>query len=404
MVFSIRKGLVNEMHTSRSMAPLARVGIIGGGQLGRMMIYRAKKLGLEVSVLDASSAAPSAALADRFIAGSLYDRDAIRELAAGSDLVTYEIEHLDVGALDELEASGKPVFPAASVLRTIQDKFLQKRTFAEAGVPVPRFAPLDVGDDLDRARRDIRSFGLPCVQKARTGGYDGRGVAVMRSEDDLGAPIAGSTLLEELVEVESELAILIARGADGAVEVYPPVGMRFKAGANVLEWLEAPADVAQEVAARAREVAVRTVEVLGAVGIVAVELFVDRRGEILVNEVAPRPHNSGHFTIEACSTDQFEQHLRAVCGLPLGSPRQHTPAVMINLLGAAGYSGAPVVEGLDAVLRIEGASFHWYGKAETRPDRKMGHVTVLAPSLATARERARRVTELIRVIGEQKNG
>jgi len=386
------------------MSPLLRVGIIGGGQLGRMMIYRARKLGMQISVLDESNLAPAAALADRFVQGSLYDPAAIRRLAEGCDVITYEIEHLHVDVLSALESEGMTVRPSPAVLKTIQDKWVQKRVLCDAGVSVPRFAVVDTSADAPAAAEQISAFGLPCVQKARTGGYDGRGVLVIESQQQLSRLIAGESMVEELIPVRSEVAVIIARATDGALATYPLVGMRFRPGANVLEWLEAPADVDLDVAHRLRAEAVKAVEAIGGVGIFAVELFVDTDGRVLVNEIAPRPHNSGHFSIEACVTDQFEQHLRAICGLPLGDTTLLSDAVMINLLGEPGSHGRPVIEGLDEILSLPGVQFHWYGKAETLPNRKMGHVTVLAADLGRARAIARKVEDTVRIRGEHVDG
>ncbi len=382
------------------------VGILGGGQLGRMLIYRAKKLGMSVAVLDESPDAPAARLADRFVQGSLYDASAIRKLAEGCDVVTCEIEHLDTAALGELERSGVVVHPSSLVLSAIQDKYRQKRLLSDAGVPVPRFVSLTESDEADPMRTiaRIREFGLPCVQKLRTGGYDGRGVLVIQGEKELAGLLKGSTMIEEHVAVEAEIAVIVARGRDASVATFPVVGMRFLTGANILEWLEAPADIDAQCAARATAIARRAVEALDGAGVFAVELFVTAAGEIFVNEVAPRPHNSGHFTIEACLTDQFEQHLRAICGLPLGATGQLAPAVMLNLLGDVGSRGVPIVEGLNEALALPGVSFHWYGKTDTRPHRKMGHITVLAATIEQARRTAARVKELVRVRGEERDG
>jgi len=382
------------------MSPLLRVGIVGGGQLGRMMIYRARKLGMEVSVLDESISAPAAVLADRFVQGSLYDPAAIRKLAEGCDVITYEIEHIDADVLSALESEGIAVRPSPAVLKTIQDKWVQKRVLRGAGVSVPRFAVVDTGTGAPSAAEQLKAFGLPCVQKARKGGYDGRGVLVVEQEQQLSRLLPGETMVEELITVRTEVAVIIARATDGALATYPLVGMKFRSHANVLEWLEAPAEVDSDVAERLRAEAVRAVEAIGGVGIFAVELFVDTDGRVLVNEIAPRPHNSGHFSIEACITDQFEQHLRAICGLPLGDTTLLSDAVMINLLGEPGSHGRPVIEGLDEILSLPGVQFHWYGKAETRANRKMGHVTVLAADLAHARLIARRVQDTVRIRGE----
>ncbi|WP_455382934.1 5-(carboxyamino)imidazole ribonucleotide synthase [Salinispira pacifica] len=380
--------------------PLATIGIVGGGQLGRMMIYRAKKLGMRVAVLDSSDAAPAAALADRFIKGDLYDGDAILRLAEGCDVVTCEIEHLDASALHLLERSGVAVHPASRVFAVIQDKYEQKRLLAAAGVPVPRFELLPEEAPATELAGAIRRFGIPCVQKLRTGGYDGRGVMELQTEEDVARRLPGASMVEERVSIARELAVIVACGRDGGTATYPVVDMRFRPGANVLDTLEAPAQLDAETARRSVETAVKAADALGGFGIFAVELFVTEVGEVLVNEIAPRPHNSGHFTIEACVTDQFEQHLRAICGLPLGSTRQLNPAITINLLGEEGSRGRPVVRGLGNALRLPGVSFHWYGKSAVHPGRKMGHVTVLAESLAKARATAAEVSRLIRVEGE----
>ena len=371
-----------------------------------MLIYRAKKLGMSVAVLDESRDAPAAQLADRFVQGSLYDAAAIRKLAAGCDVVTCEIEHLDAAVLGELERTGVVVHPSSLVLSTIQDKYRQKRLLSDAGVPVPRYVSLTESAEADSQgmMSRVREFGFPCVQKRRTGGYDGRGVQVIRGKEDLPSLLTGSTMLEEYVELEAEIAVIVARGNDGSVATYPVVGMRFLAGANILEWLEAPAEIDTQCEPRAIAIAKRAVEALGGAGVFAVEMFVTPAGGIFVNEIAPRPHNSGHFTIEACLTDQFEQHLRAICGLPLGATRQLAPAVMLNLLGETGYCGVPILEGLEEALALPGVSFHWYGKAETRSHRKMGHVTVVAATLEQARRTAARVKELVRVRGEDRDG
>lgn len=391
--------------------PVRRLGVIGAGQLGRMMIYRAKPLGLHVSVLDASPDAPAASLADRFVRGDLYDPDALAELAGGCDVLTCEIEHFDVDAVERLsQNAGVAVHPAPRVLRIIQDKLIQKQTLEAAGVPVPRFdalPPAPTGE-ASNARpagalvRAIRSFGFPCVQKARHGGYDGRGVAVLPAESDINSCLGGETMIEEQVDIRKEVAVLIARDRERNLRVYPLVEMVFDPVANVLTLLRAPARVPDGVRRRSVDAATGAVEALGGVGIFAVELFWTDDDRILVNEVAPRPHNSGHFSIEACVTDQFEQHIRAVCGLPLGATDLVRPAAMINLLGAGNAHGAPVIHGLREVLALPGVKFHWYGKSAVRPYRKMGHVTVLAEDAEEAAALAARVAGIVRIGGTQE--
>lgn len=376
--------------------PNVIVGIIGGGQLAKMMVQKGKKLGFTMHVLDPSENSSAGQLADREVVGSFHDRDALARLAAGCDFLTYDIEHIDTGALLELEAAGHRIHPAPHLLGVIQDKLAQRRFFAEAGVPQPRFVAADTPDEETRA-----DFGYPLVQKLRRGGYDGRGVAVLHDPDD--EPLSGPSLLEELVPIRMELAVMVARGQDGDLRAYPPVEMEFDARTNILDFLVAPARVEPRVAAAARDIAVDAVRALGGVGIFGVELFLDRDDRILLNEVAPRPHNSGHYTFEACVTSQFEQHLRAVVGLPLGSTEQMRPAVTLNLLGEPDAAGRPRLLGLEEALAIDGVSVHVYGKAETRPHRKMGHVTVLDTDIERAHAKALEVRSILRMTAEESH-
>lgn len=383
------------MNIERLPCPLAKLGIIGGGQLGKMTAVEAKKLGLEVIILDPAPNSPAGQIADRQIIGSFTDPVKLRELVAQCDVTTYDIEHIDTTVMKEIAAQGAQIHPSPQLLEIIQDKLVQKEVLAAAGLPVPEFRRLDATDAAAFAE-----FGYPLAQKARKGGYDGRGVALLRTPADLDKALSGPCMVERLVDVEQELAVMVARGLDGEVCAYPVVEMVFDPRANILDLLLAPARIPQEVAAEAQALAVRTVEALNGVGVFGVELFLSRCGELLVNEVAPRPHNSGHYTIEACVTCQYEQHLRAITGLPLGSTDQLRPAAMINLLGEPGYSGVPVVEGLRQALAIPGVSVHIYGKQETRPFRKMGHVTVLDQDLERARLKALRVKELLKIKSE----
>ncbi|MEI8096240.1 MAG: 5-(carboxyamino)imidazole ribonucleotide synthase [Spirochaetales bacterium] len=365
---------------------LPRIGLIGGGQLARMLIYRNAKLGFHFTVLDPDAAAGAAPLADRFLQGSLYDREALTALVTTCDVTTYDIEHCDTEVLAELEAQGHVILPSPRLLQTVQDKVLQKQLYLSKGLPVAPF--------VNKTWHDLAPEDFPVVQKARRGGYDGRGVAVLRSAAD--QPLTGDTYLEALVTYEKELGVMVARSASGETVVYPPVEMLFDPHWHICTEIVAPAPVSPAVEARARELAVAVVEALGGVGVFGVELFLTATG-LVVNEVAPRPHNSGHYTMEACQVCQFENHLRAVAGLPLGQPGFFTPAAMVNLLGQG--SGTTVVAGLKEALAVPGFSLHLYGKTQCRPGRKMGHFTVTAPSPALALATARRINETFQVTG-----
>jgi 5-(carboxyamino)imidazole ribonucleotide synthase len=379
--------------------PIARVGIVGGGQLARMLVRAASRLGCECVVLDPYEHSPAGHVAARQIVGRFDDPAKLRELVEACEVTTFDLEDVDAGVMQALVDEGNVVHPAPSLLATIQDKLLQKRAFESAGIPVSPFVEVDPADTDAFA-----DFGYPLVQKARRGGYDGRGVAVLRSADDLDGVLPVPSFVERFIPCEKELAVMVARSEAGDARAYPVVEMTFKEGANVLDALFAPARVADDVAERAQALARRCVEALDGVGVFGVELFYSPDGdeELIVNEVSPRTHNSGHYTIEACLTDQFEQHLRAVLGLPLGATEQMWPAVMINLLGEAGASGPAWVEGLDEALATDGVSVHLYGKTETRPGRKMGHITVVDSDLEAASKKAARVAGVMRVTAKEK--
>jgi len=376
--------------------PVARIGIIGGGQLGRMMAKAAKRLGCTCVVLDPTPDCPAGQVSVNQIVADSHDPAALRELAESVDVTTFDIEDIDAAALAELAGAGHRIHPSPHLLADIQDKLTQKQVLTAAGIPNAEFVGVDAPDGETFAR-----FGYPLVQKARRGGYDGRGVAVLKNAAAFGHALPVPSLIERFVTAEKELAVMVARDQDGDMRCYPPVEMCFRSGENILDMLLAPARVAAEVASGARDLAMRTVEALGGVGIFGVEMFLAGDGQLLVNEVAPRTHNSGHYTIEACITDQFEQHLRAITGLPLGATDLLAPAAMINLLGAPGYRGRPMIRGLRAALAIPGVSVHLYGKAETRPYRKMGHVTVLDADIEQARAKAERVRDLMAITGDE---
>ncbi len=375
--------------------PVARIGIIGGGQLGRMMVKAAKRLGCTCVVLDPEPGSPAGQVAGHQIVGGYHDPAKVRELAKSSDVVTFDLEDIATETLIELETEGKRVSPSPRLLAIVQDKLAQKRLLRDAGIPTAEFIESPSADETTFAE-----FGYPLVQKARRGGYDGRGIAVMRSAADFANHLPVPALIERFVPATKELAVLVARGKDGECRSYPTVEMMFRSSDNILDMLLAPADLDPDTYAAAQQLGIRTVQAMNGVGIFGIEMFLTHAGELLVNEVAPRTHNSGHYTIEACVTDQFEQHLRAVLGLPLGATDLLIPAAMINLLGAPGSQGRPVINGLSAALAISGVCVHFYGKASTKPMRKMGHVTVLDQDLNAARDKARRVRALMTITGE----
>jgi 5-(carboxyamino)imidazole ribonucleotide synthase len=375
--------------------PVARIGIIGGGQLGRMMVKAAKRLGCTCVVLDPTPGSPAGQVAGHQIVGDFHDPARLRELTESCDVTTFDIEDIDAETLIELEREGRRIDPAPGLLAIIQDKLTQKEALAAAGIPTAPFIPMP-----EPSPEAFAAFGYPLVQKARRGGYDGRGVVILGDATDYPERLPVPSLLERFVPATKELAVLVARGRDGDCRCYPVVEMCFRPEQNILDMLLAPADLDAATAAAAATLARRTVEALGGIGVFGIEMFLTEAGELLVNEVAPRTHNSGHHTIEANITDQFEQHLRAVVGLPLGATDQLSPAAMINLLGAPGHRGRPVIKGLAAALAIPGVCVHIYGKAATSPFRKMGHVTVLDANLAAARRKAEQVRGLIEITGE----
>ena len=362
--------------------PLAKVGLIGGGQLGRMTIKAAKRLGATCTVLDPDDHCPACQLAAKQLVAGYYDADAIRQLSNEVDVLTFELEDIDADTLASLEAEGKAVYPSSAVLKTIQDKLVQKQFLADNGIPTSEFI------EANKPSPELfEKFGYPLVQKARRGGYDGRGVAIMKTADSFDKHLPVPSLLERFVKAEKEIAILVARSTKGEVKTYPPVEMVFN-DENMLDVLLAPAQISSTVEQEAQRIAEKTVEALNGVGIFGVEMFVTEDGQVLVNEIAPRTHNSGHHTIEANITDQFEQHLRAILGLPLGSTETLCPAAMVNLLGAPGETGKPELRGLDETLSISGVNLHLYGKNKTSPYRKMGHITILDKDIKQAAEKA----------------
>ncbi len=361
------------------------LGILGGGQLGKMMLYTTRKFDIRTKVLDPSPDAPGQFGAHEFQVGSLQDYDTVMEFAKDCDTVCIEIEAVNVQALRDLRAQGKKVHPNPDSLELIQDKTKQKQFYADHHIPTSRFEMLGSRADFDAARK---RWPLPFVWKAATGGYDGFGVVVCREEADTTNIPDAPGMLEAFVDFELEVSVIVARNESGEVKTFPVADQEFHPTANQVEYVLCPTVLSQEMQQKAEAIAKKTAEAYDICGLLAVELFVTKDGEILVNEVAPRPHNSGHHTIEACYTSQFEQHVRAVLDLPLGSTELKTAGVMANLVGAEGFTGDVVYDGYDELLSEPGVNIHIYGKAQTRPFRKMGHVTVVAKDRDEARKRA----------------
>lgn len=372
-----------------------KVGILGGGQLGRMFIQEALNYDLHVHILDPNDQCPCAAISHEFTHGSLQDFDTVYRFGKDKDVVTIEIEHVNVDALEQLEKDGVRVYPQPSLIRMIQDKGLQKEFYRKNNIPTAPYRLIDSEKELT-ANTDF----LPFVQKVRTGGYDGRGVQAMTSTSDYSKALIGPSVLEQFVDFEKELSVIVSRNSKGQIAAYPVVELSFNPIANLVEFLFAPAAVSPEVEEKATAIAKTIIEKMDMVGLLAVELFLTKNGDILVNEVAPRPHNSGHQTIEANFTSQYEQHMRSILNLPLGSTEATMASVMVNLLGEEGHQGRAKYAGLETVISWEGVYPHLYGKLDTKPFRKMGHVTIVNKDLDKAKEIAYQVKDTLKVISE----
>lgn len=379
---------------------LTKVGVLGGGQLGKMLALAAGNWHLPMYFLDESSGFPAGPFAADFTEGSFKDYDAVYNFGKKVDVLTIEIEHVNTDALLQLEKEGLTVHPKPSALNIIKDKGLQKQFYQANQLPTSDFQLFDSEKDVLQAI-EKQAITFPFVQKTRTAGYDGRGVSIIRSEADLKTKLLpDACLVEELIDFEKELAVIVARNESGEVVAFPTVEMDFNAEANLVEFLVCPAQIEPRLAQEAEALAKKVIEAYDICGLLAVELFLTKDHQLLINEVAPRPHNSGHHTIDSCYTSQFEQHLRSILNLPLGSTKIKSPSVMVNLLGEPGYTGDVFYKGLNECLAIEGVNVHLYGKATTKPFRKMGHVTVLGETVEEAKEKARKVQQRLKVVSE----
>lgn len=368
------------------------IGILGGGQLGRMLIQKGIDWNLNFSVLDPDAQAPCRDIST-FTHGKLTDHDKVISFGASCDMLTIEIENVNAAALRELEKIGKKVFPQPRVISLIQDKRLQKQFFTDHGIPTAEYV-------LTNNRQDVlanKNF-IPAVNKLRREGYDGRGVQVLRSESDLSKAFDAPGILERLIDFEKEISVIVARNEQGQISAYPAVEMVFHPEANLVEYLFSPARISESVSKQADSVARKVIDTLDMVGLLAVEMFVTKEGKVLVNEVAPRPHNSGHQTIEGNITSQYEQHLRAILNLPLGDTSATSPSAMINILGEEGHSGPARYVGMEEILKMPGVYIHLYGKNLTKPFRKMGHITILDADMESLQKKANFVKATLKVV------
>ena len=369
-----------------------KLGILGGGQLGRMFIQSAMSYGTPIHILDPNPNCPAANLCDSFTQGSFNDYDTVFDFGSGMDVLTIEIENVNTEALFQLEREGVKVFPQPHIIKLIKDKGVQKQFYKDNNIPTADF---ELCDSLEEVEQKAT---FPIVQKMRKGGYDGKGVQILKSPEDLEDAFDVASLLEEKIDFVKEVSVIVARNEKGEIRSYPTCEQEFNPEANLVEFLFSPAKISQETEKQAQGIAKTIIEKLKMVGLLAVEFFVLEDGSLIVNEMAPRTHNSGHHTMECNYTSQFEQHYRSVMNFPLGSTEIIQPGVMINLLGDKNHTGTPVYEGINEVMKQEGVYVHLYGKTETKPFRKMGHITVVNPDLDKAIANAREVAKSVKVV------
>ncbi len=376
-----------------------KLGILGGGQLGKMLLYNTRKFDIYTCILDPSKDAPARLACDEFTQGDLMDYDTVYNFGTSKDLVTIEIENVNVEALEALQNEGIKVYPNPETLKTIQNKAKQKLFYTDHDLPTAPFSRFAYSAEIKDA---IENGGiqLPFVWKSAQFGYDGMGVKVIRNVEDLNGLPNVECIAETLIPFKNELAVIVARSSKGDLSTYPVVEMEFHPEANQVEYVICPARIPDAIAKKAELVALKTAAAYEHVGLLAVEMFLTQDDEILINEVAPRPHNSGHYSIEASYTSQFEQHLRAILGLPLGRTESKVAGVMVNLVGAENHTGNVVYKNIESIMAMDGVTPHIYGKKQTRPFRKMGHVTIVDEDINTARQIAERVKNTIEVVSE----
>lgn len=372
-----------------------QIGVLGGGQLGRMLIQAANSFDIQLHMLDPDPTAPCSQIAYSFQVGSLTDYNTIMAFGQDKDLLTVEIENVNTDALRTLEKQGVKVYPQPHILELIRDKGLQKQFYLDNGIPTAPFVYCEASLPPENP------FGYPVVHKLRTGGYDGKGVNIIQEASQLSTSFIEPSIFEACIPFTKELSVIVARNEAGQTRCFPLVECEFNPEANLVEFLFSPAAVSTEIEVQANAIAIDIIEKLDMIGILAVELFLTAEGELLVNEIAPRPHNSGHHTIEIACCSQFEQHLRAILNLPLGDTNLHSAGAMLNLVGEKGQEGPVHYEGLEEILKIPGVHPHLYGKAQTKPFRKMGHITISAGHMNEVRAKAQIVKDTIKVLAKK---
>ena len=376
-----------------------KLGVLGGGQLGKMLLTETQKFDIYTLILDKNPEAPCAQICNEFHQGDLFDFDTVYNFGKKVDVLTIEIENVNIDALDKLEAEGLTIYPKPANLRIIQNKARQKLFYKDYQIPTADFSHYAFLEELKHSyENNIIEF--PFVWKSAQFGYDGTGVKVVRTYEDLQSLPEGECIAEKLIPFKNELAVIVARNSNGSVRTYPVVEMEFHPEANQVEYVICPARIDSKVAEKAREIALKVASSFDFVGLLAVEMFQTTDDQILVNEVAPRTHNSGHYSIEASYTNQFEQHVRSILNLPLGNTESKVAGIMVNLVGEEGYTGDVVYENMTEILKIDGVTPHIYGKKTTKPFRKMGHVTIVNKDINEARKIAQQVKETIRVISK----
>ncbi len=376
--------------------PIRKIGIIGGGQLGKMLALKSKETGFSVAVLDPDPKCPASGVADELIVGSFFDREKIKKLIDLSDAVTYEIETIDADYLLELEDKGANIKPSPKILKTIQNKYEQKSFLLKNNLPVPEFKKV--------CFEELFRLDKPFVIKLDTGGYDGRGVFLVKSDEDfrdLEFLKEKNFFVEELISIEKELAVIVARNRQGEIKVFPIVEMVFDEKYNILDYLLAPAHVDEVIKNEIFSLSTKIAQIFEQEGVMGIEFFLSKEGKIYINELSPRPHNSGHYTIEGCVTSQFEQHIRAICNFPLGSVDINGFSSVVNILGE-GYGHAKI-HGLEELLKIDGAHFHFYGKSEVRPKRKVGHITIVSKEYGDLIEKTLKAKSVLKVYGDKED-
>ena len=371
------------------------LGIIGGGQLGKMLLSECNKMNIKTHILDLNEDSPCKKMTNKFYCGDFKDFDTVLSFGKECDLITFEIEHINVDALEKLENLGKEVYPSSKTLRIIQDKNRQKSFFRDYGIPTANFKYFRNIEDLSKSI-DNNKIKFPCVWKKTKFGYDGFGVKILKSAEDTISLPDTEMIIEDLIPFEKELSVIVARNPDGEIKCFKTVEMEFNVDSNQVEFVISPAKISEKVDKMAQELAIKLSKSLKCVGLLAVEMFLNNE-TILINEVAPRPHNSGHLSIETCKTSQFQQHIRSVFNLKLGNTEHDGHAIMLNLVGDENYSGKVLYENLDTVFKIQNANLHIYGKNETRPNRKMGHITIICNNFDEGYQSAKLLKSKIKI-------